>query len=57
MLYTARMVASYHHGEAAYTRRTALCSTRTAVIRLYPDSLASWAHAMADRNCNAHVTC
>ena len=57
MLYTACIVFSDHHGEAAYTRRTASCRARTTVIRPYSDSIASWAHAKADRTWDAHVTC
>ena len=33
MLYTTRTVFSNHHGEAAYTRHTALCSARITVVR------------------------
>ena len=57
MLYTAHIVFSDHHGDAACTRRTALCSARITVIRLYPESIASWAHDKADRIWAAHVSC
>ena len=54
---TRRIVFSDHHGEAACTRCTALCSARITVILLCPDSIAGCAHDRVDRIWEAEVTC
>ena len=57
MLYIACIVFSDHHGEVAYTWRTALCNACITNIRPYLDNIESWAHARAHRTWDADVTC
>ena len=45
--YTARMVLSTPHGEAEYTRCTALCSARITTMHGYLLAFATYAHARA----------
>ena len=57
MLYTARIVFSDHHEEAAYTLRTALCNARIMGICPQPGRSASRVHARAHGTWDSHVTC
>ena len=52
-----RIVFFAAHGDAEYTRHTALCSARMTTMCGYSLAVATCAHARVDMICLAHVLC